>query len=238
MWCSKVCSCSPHTALSVCAKTWHNLLGHLNLSNVKILAKKGSVKLFKFSFSSCDTCQRAKLTRPPFSSSFPHCTSVLSRIHSGVVGPFPVSVGGACYNVSFSDDHSCYAVIFSVKHKSDIFHCFLNYKARVENLFSSKIKTVGCIPSVNSIKVLHCDRGGEYSSDTFGQFLVQHGIVLEPGPAHTPQRNGLAEGFNRILVERVRCNIHTCTFLNRQRVSDHTGPGTDRAGPENASRCF
>lgn len=55
--------------------------------------------------------------------------------------------------------------------------------------------------------ILKSDRGGEYRSSRFLAFAATHGIVIEQGPAKTPQHNGVAECFNRTLMERVRAQM-------------------------------
>jgi hypothetical protein len=59
--------------------------------------------------------------------------------------------------------------------------------------------------------VLHTDRGGEFGSIIFKNFLSERGIVLEQGPANSPQTNGLAERFNRTLLMKIRCMLAQCS---------------------------
>ena len=51
---------------------------------------------------------------------------------------------------------------------------------------------------------LRCDNGGEYTSSDFKAFCKQNGVVLEYTPPHTPELNGVAERYNRTLMDRVR----------------------------------
>ena len=57
-----------------------------------------------------------------------------------------------------------------------------------------------------NIKILMSNNRGEYKSDHFLQLLChdegieRHFIVRE-----TPQQNGVAEKFNRTLLEKIRC---------------------------------
>jgi transposase InsO family protein len=61
---------------------------------------------------------------------------------------------------------------------------FKTYKARAENQLERKIKR------------LRSDRGGEYFSDDFSDFCVEHGITHERTPPYSPQSNGVAERRN------------------------------------------
>lgn len=200
LWQCKVRLLSSESIFSASAETWHYRLGHLNYEAIKRLASAGSIKLSSRVASSsqntCITCQKSKICRLPFTSHFPVSSNVLNPIHSDVIGPFPASLGGARYLVSFIDDCSRYATIFPIKAKSDVFDCFVKFKSQVELLFNTKIK------------FFHSDRGGEYQSSNFLSYLSQHGITLEQGPAETPEHNSVSERYNRSLIERVRCNLH------------------------------
>lgn len=52
--------------------------------------------------------------------------------------------------------------------------------------------------------VLRTDRGGEYMSDTFQRFLSDTGIKHQLTIRNTPEQNGVAERFNRTILDRVR----------------------------------
>ncbi|MBW0576603.1 hypothetical protein O181_116318 [Austropuccinia psidii MF-1] len=52
---------------------------------------------------------------------------------------------------------------------------------------------------------VHTDRGGEFDSNSFRQFLLKRGILLEQGPPESPQTNGVAERFNQMLLSKTRC---------------------------------
>ena len=54
------------------------------------------------------------------------------------------------------------------------------------------------------IKFLRSDRGGEYLSYEFDLHLKQCGIVSQPTPPGTPQRNGVSERHNRTLLDIVQ----------------------------------
>ena len=58
---------------------------------------------------------------------------------------------------------------------------FLHFKALVENQFESKIKT------------LRTNGGGEYMSNQFKSFCLDHGIQHQVSCPYTPQQNGVAE---------------------------------------------
>ena len=63
------------------------------------------------------------------------------------------------------------------------------------------------------VEILRSDRGGEYygkydengqCSDPFAKFLESHGIYAQYTTPRTPQQNGVAEMWNRTLMNMVR----------------------------------
>ena len=55
-----------------------------------------------------------------------------------------------------------------------------------------------------SIKSFRSDRGGEYLSQAFLDYLKDNGILSQWTPPYMPQHNGVAEGRNRTLLDIVR----------------------------------
>ena len=78
-----------------------------------------------------------------------------------------------------------------MKKKSDTFSCFKRFKAWAENLTGKKIKR------------LCDDKGGEYMSKKFQDFLDECGISREHTVHNGPQQNGVAEQANRLFAERI-----------------------------------
>jgi len=72
-------------------------------------------------------------------------------------------IGRCKYYVSFIDDHTRKVWVYFMKHKSELFQHFLNFKAMVK-----KEKGV-------SIKCLRSNGGGEYFSNEFSEYLKEHG---------------------------------------------------------------
>ena len=77
-----------------------------------------------------------------------------------------------------------------------MFGKFKEFKALVENLLERKIKT------------LRSDNGGEYTSNEFGSFCKDVGIMRELTTPYNPQQNGVVERKNRTIMEVVNTTIH------------------------------
>ncbi|GBM18143.1 Retrovirus-related Pol polyprotein from transposon TNT 1-94 [Araneus ventricosus] len=112
-------------------------------------------------------------------------------------GPVPVkSLRGAEYFYSIIDDYSRYVVVYILKHKNEVFEYFKAYKQAMELLTNRKIKSVR---SAN---------GTEFSADYFEQYLIDEGIKFERTNTYSPEMNGVAEQYNKTIIEGVRGLLH------------------------------
>ena len=80
-----------------------------------------------------------------------------------------------------------------MKHKSQAFEKFKNWKVLIENQTGRKIKR------------LRTDNGLEFCSREFDDFCRDEGIARHYTVRYTPQQNGVAERMNMTLLERARC---------------------------------
>ncbi|RVW71044.1 Retrovirus-related Pol polyprotein from transposon TNT 1-94 [Vitis vinifera] len=79
------------------------------------------------------------------------CGDVLELIHTDICGPFPTpSWNGQQYFSTFIDDYSCYDYLYLIHEKSQSLDVFKNFKAKVENQLSKKMKA------------FRSDHGGKY----------------------------------------------------------------------------
>ena len=117
----------------------------------------------------------------------------LQCVHSDVCGPMPTqSIGGNKYFVTFIDDYSRYCKVYFMKYKSEVFNKFKEFESTTTN-------ECGC-----SIGTLRTDNGGEYLSKEFDSYLQSKGINHELSAPYSPAQNGVAERFNRTLMESAR----------------------------------
>jgi hypothetical protein len=107
---------------------------------------------------------------------------------------------GYSYFITFTDDYSRYGYVYLMRHKSESFEKFKEFKAEVENQLNK------------SIKALRSDRGGEYLSYEFITYLKECGIVSQLTPPGTPQWNGVSERRNRTLLDMVRSMMSNATL--------------------------
>jgi transposase InsO family protein len=95
------------------------------------------------------------------------------------------------------DDVSKYCYVYLLKTKDESLNCFKTYKDEVENQLEKKIKH------------FRSDHGGEYFSNEFDLFCVEHGIIHERTPPYSPQSNRVAKRKNRTLTDLVNFMLDT-----------------------------
>ncbi|GKE67843.1 retrotransposon protein, putative, ty1-copia subclass, partial [Tanacetum coccineum] len=94
------------------------------------------------------------------------------------------------YGVSVSKNNVLYLMLLQV----------MVFKNEVENQLGK------------TIKALRLDRGGEYISQEFKDYLKACGIVQQLTPSYTPQHNGVSERRNRTLLDMVRSMMNLTTL--------------------------
>ncbi|WRX23197.1 Integrase [Theobroma cacao] len=141
----------------------------------------------------CESCIEAKMTKGPFKAKGNRMPNVLDLVHTDVCGAMNVEArGGYEYFITFIDDSSRHGFVYLMHRKSESFEKFKEFKAEVE-------KQLG-----KPLKQLRSDRGGEYLSDGFQQYLINNGIISNLSAPRTPQHNGVAKRRNKTLLEMVR----------------------------------
>ncbi|KAJ4715159.1 Retrovirus-related Pol polyprotein from transposon TNT 1-94 [Melia azedarach] len=167
-------------------KLWHMRLGHMSARGMQILSKGDLLcghKIKDLEF--CEHCIFGKLHRNKFPKAIHRTKGTLDYIHSDCWGPSRVeSLGGHRYFVSMIDDFSRMTWVFIMKHKSEAFKNFRQWKALVENQTGKKIKR------------LRTDNGLEFCWSEFDEFCKNEGIARHHTVRDTPQQNGVAERIN------------------------------------------
>ena len=79
--------------------------------------------------------------------------------------------------------------VYFLKHKSEAFEVFKQFKFMVEK------------KSGHYIKILRIDRGREFTTNNFLSFCKTNGIKRQFTTSYTPQQNGIAKRKNRTIME-------------------------------------
>ena len=191
--------CSGSKCLNV--GNWHERLGHVNVDTIKLMQNKNLVIGLEGRESKetgetvmCESCIKGKGTRKSFPKTGNlQSNHLLDLVHTDVCGPMPIESNGKyLYFVTFIDDFSRRATIYFLRRKDEVLECFKKFKAMAE-------KQTG-----NPIKKLRSDNGREYVNKAFEEFLESHGILRQLSAPYSPQQNGIAERFNRTILDLTR----------------------------------
>jgi transposase InsO family protein len=113
------------------------------------------------------------------------------------------SIGGRFYFLTFIDDFNRKIWIYFLRHKSETFAKFKEFKAEAEKHSGKYIKT------------LRSDGGGEYNSIEFTNFCKSQGIIMQTTTRYTPQQNGVAERKNQTIMNMERTLLKEKSLSNR-----------------------
>ncbi|KAL0401862.1 UNVERIFIED_CONTAM: Transposon Ty2-B Gag-Pol polyprotein [Sesamum latifolium] len=176
------------------AQLWHARLGHISKDRIRKLVHSKSLEVDDLdNLPTCESCLKGKITKKPFVGQSAIANSLLDLVHTDVCGPLNTPArGGYSYFITFTDDHSWYDYVYLTRYKSEAFGRFKEYRLEVENQTGHKIKAPWS------------DRGGEYLSGEFIDYLKENEILSQWTPLGTPQLNGVVERRNRTVLEMVR----------------------------------
>ncbi|CAI7835019.1 unnamed protein product [Closterium sp. NIES-53] len=147
----------------------------------------------------CLPCVEGRQRAAPHSSSFPPTTAPLQTLHMDVWGPARVNgKGRERYFLLVVDDYTRYTTVFPLRSKGEVVDVLIPWIHTVYLQLSERFRQD--LPVLR----LHCDRGGEFSSDLVWDFCCGEGIVQSFTLPESPQQNGIGE--RRIgLVMEVAC---------------------------------
>ncbi|KAL0455215.1 UNVERIFIED_CONTAM: Retrovirus-related Pol polyprotein from transposon TNT 1-94 [Sesamum latifolium] len=176
------------------SKICYARLGHISKDRIRRLVDSKSLEIYNLDhLPTCKSCLKGKMTKKPFVGQSVIANGLLDLVHTDVCGPLSIpGRGGLSYFINFTDDHSRYGYVYLMRYKSEAFGRFKEYRLEVENQTNRKIKA------------LRSDRGGEYLSGEFIDYLKENEILSQWTPPGTPQLNGVAERRNQTLVDMVR----------------------------------
>ncbi|KAL2228463.1 UNVERIFIED_CONTAM: Retrovirus-related Pol polyprotein from transposon TNT 1-94 [Sesamum indicum] len=133
------------------------------------------------------------MIQKPFIGQIAFANGLLDLIHTDIYGPLNTpGRGGYSYFLTFTNECSQYGSVYLMSYKFEVVGRFKKYKLEVKNQTSRKIKA------------LRSDRGGEYLSGEFINYLKENRILSQWAPPGTPQLSGMVERRNRTLLDMVR----------------------------------
>ncbi len=172
--------------------TLHWRLGHLVPKSICTLMNAHLVMglrlIDNLSPFSCNSCDWAKTTHKCIRKHHitPQATHFGAEVHSDVWGPSVIkSINNHSYYVSFTNDYSRYSLVAFLCTKDETLKAYKSYVAWVQ--------TQHGVP----IQCLRSDRGREYLSFEFANFLQEQGTEHRLTMANTPEYNSMAKALNR-----------------------------------------
>jgi hypothetical protein len=133
-------------------------------------------------------------SRRPFKDSLVKRASVIGDvIHTNLAGPMPPTISGYKYVQSYIDGRTCLKYIYLLKKKSDAGGALRDFIVKCE-------REHDCL-----FKYVHADNAADCTGGDFNSCLREQGIKFTSSAPYSPESNGLAENFNKVLFARDRC---------------------------------
>lgn len=204
----------------------HVCLGHPSLGYLKQLGKTFDwIKGVNFGdeILDCEVCQLAKIKKQPHKSVHERAKKPLEIVHSDLVGPLPTPgiFSSSKHIVTFIDDWSRYAIVYTLSDKTCVNIALRDYLTSVRSILNNPSVRVNC---------MRIDGGTEYLTQEMRLACKNENIVYDTAPADTAPLNGTAERYNLSLIETVKALLldsglpiefwelaaqHACNLRNR-----------------------
>ncbi|GAA5891495.1 hypothetical protein JCM5296_004234 [Sporobolomyces johnsonii] len=179
----------------------HRRFGHPGEAQMRSLLKNGTLTGFtitdvaEFYKRSCPVCRVSKSASLPFPTSTSRAKLPLEKVHADITGPFSKpSFTGLKFFLLVRDDATGWIDGVPMKDRTDVLAHFQTIYARMKNEFREKERPEG--------KALQTDRGTEFLSGAFQEFLRGEGITHLKSVAGTPQQNARIERAMRTVKEK------------------------------------
>jgi hypothetical protein len=145
-------------------------------------------------FTECEPCIAAKHAHTLFLEHAESQNTVPGELtHTDLWGPTKIqALNGAHYNMVLVNDDTRHLVTEQAKTKDEACTRLQNYFTYIERQFNFKPKRV------------RFDQGREFLNQKFINWCAEKGIKIEATAPYSPSQNGVAERFNRTIVELAR----------------------------------
>ncbi|CAI7902473.1 unnamed protein product, partial [Closterium sp. NIES-53] len=201
------CSCR---LLSHQTLLWHHHLGHPSLPRLhgmhsRLLVSGLPRSLPPLPPSPAPPCLpfvEGRQRAAPHSSLFPPTTAPLQTLHMDVWGPARVSgQGRERYFLLVVDDYTRYTTVFPLRSKGQVVDVLIPWIRVVCLQLCERFRQD--LPVLR----LHCDRGGQFSSDLLRDFCRGGGIQQSSTIPDSPKKSGIAERRIGLVMEVARTSM-------------------------------
>jgi len=116
---------------------FHRILGHVNFKYLNNICKNkivdGMPENLEYINLKCGTCIKNKMNNLPFHDERTQAEEIMQIISSDVNGPHQtIGFDGSKYFVTFIDEYSKCAIVYTIKSKNEVYDCFLEYIIRLK----------------------------------------------------------------------------------------------------------
>lgn len=174
---------------------WHACMGHFNPKRLGSLFEHvtgiDSITLPTLQNLDCTVCNFSNKTRIVNRDTTKRAERKLGRVHTDVWGPYRVlSIGVHSYFLSLLDDLTRKSWLIPMKFRKEIYR------------HVSEWETAIGLQTGEKVAIYQCNNAKEYQR--FEKLVHDNGTRIEYTPAYTPEENGVAERFNRTIVQMAR----------------------------------
>ena len=132
-----------HTHSWGCICTFQKLTGAFQSSKMTEMTPVMCWVVYQLYTGSGNSISQEKMTMRPFKAKGYRAKEFLDLVHTDLCGPMSTNArGGYEYFIIFIDDYSRYGYIYLMRHKSEAFDKFKEFKAEVENYHGRSIKSL------------------------------------------------------------------------------------------------
>ena len=178
---------------------WHRRFGHIAISAIQQLDREGLVTGLDIDRTSnppqtCESCIPGKQHRKKFPAEATHRSNTAGeRLMADLWGPISVkSIGGFKLFMGLMDDSARYGQVIFLQDKSQAAVQIENHCERIKN-------RTGKYP-----RWIRVDNGREFVNQRVKDWTGSKGIELETTAPYSSSQNGVAERFNRTLLDLAR----------------------------------
>ena len=176
----------------------HERLGHISSDYInKTLAITQGLQLENQPkpLEDCISCQKAKITVNRGKNSISNSSRPLELIYTDISGLYPISYNGKRYIISFIDDYTRSTWVYSIIAKSEAIDALKEFYNKLYTNLELKIARI------------RADNAKEYQSTKWTEFTKEKGIINEYTSPYSLEQNGIAERYNRTIIEHARATI-------------------------------
>jgi len=184
------------------AAMWHSRFSRLKVTLlVRTAGAVNSMHLDKAQVAAlravdCPPCIGGNMVRAPFHVRDSRTTALLQIVHTNSAGPMEVrSAGGALFTVGVIDAYSHFKALVPVQTKGEVKDVVMTIVNRWEAQTGQRIQ------------VVRSDGGKEYTGKDGPKWICFKDVQHRTTTGFTLQSNGLAERYNRVVVELMQAAL-------------------------------